>query len=119
MKEESPPPEEERRVPTHTVEEWRKPLVDYMAGERTAGELVLWLRTLLPELDSPLAGYVNLLKEMEDEVPEGHGAIQSLPREGGLEEKPTEVINWVGSPRWWRCSTTMPLWGNRNLDHLL
>lgn len=104
MKEEVPPPEEEARDPTHSVEEWRKPLVDYMAGERTAGELVLWLRTLLPELDSPLAGYVNLLKELEDEVPEGApeamGQFNLYPvrvdlTEKFLVDKGTEVINWV------------------------
>eukprot|EP00438_Fugacium_kawagutii_P005826 Skav231210 [mRNA] locus=scaffold2958:85828:91822:- [translate_table: standard] len=74
---------------------------------QNAGELVAWIRTMLPELDSPLSGYVKLLRELEDELPE-EGTPDAVGQqnlypvrvslvEERLKGKPEEVRTWVTS----------------------
>eukprot|EP00435_Cladocopium_sp_Y103_P007817 s1173_g2.t1 len=58
-----------REKPVHTLGEWGKPLRALMETERTPAEIIHCLRDLMPELDSPLAGFITLQREMESELP--------------------------------------------------
>ena len=50
------PPEPGR--PKYDLLAWGKPLRVFLEAERTPAELMSFLRDLLPEFDSPLAGFV-------------------------------------------------------------
>lgn len=61
------PPESGR--PRHDLLTWGKPLRDFLEAERSPAELMDWMRDLMPELDSPLAGYMVAQHELESELP--------------------------------------------------
>eukprot|EP00435_Cladocopium_sp_Y103_P071663 s228_g38.t1 len=94
-----------REKPVHSLSEWGKPLRALMESERTPGEVVMCLRDLMPELDSPLAGFITLLREMELDLPSEETPLaveppSLLPVRVGLVEKFLElkdahVRGWV------------------------
>ena len=54
---------------THLVDEWCKPLRDFLETSRAPVDVVGFLHDLVGELDSPLAKYIRGLGELENDLP--------------------------------------------------
>lgn len=116
MKEEGPPksPPRGEKI-THSLEEWGKPLQDFMEEKRTPVELMAWVRDLIPELDSPFqsscfysVSWRRGYQQRKLRWPRSHPSYS--PR-GSLwyESFCLDGIHrsWIGLLPWWRCSTVM------------
>ena len=57
------------RKEAHEVSQWGDPLRSFLEQQRSPEEVMVWLRELQPELDSPLSGYCEVIREMEDDQP--------------------------------------------------
>ena len=53
----------------HTVDEWGRPLRDFLEEPRAPAEFMHWMRDLVPELDSPFSKFVALSAELERDLP--------------------------------------------------
>ena len=73
---ESPPKGE--RI-THSMEEWGKPLQDFMEEKRSPVELMSWLRDLVPELDSPFSNFLLMQRELEANLPAEETPLATEP----------------------------------------
>ena len=80
MKEEGPPksPPRGEKI-THSLEEWGKPLQDFMEEKRTPVELMAWVRDLIPELDSPFSKFLLLQRELEERLPTEETPLATEP----------------------------------------
>lgn len=72
---ESPP----RRAVTHSLSEWCQPMQDFLEVARTPGEAMEFLRNLIPELDSPFAGYVEACRELQRDTNAGETPLAMEP----------------------------------------